>query len=81
MNEKQAKLIRYFVKATGQAELGAHIKRGWPYTTPKAKGKVTTWMKKMIVTMLELKKVRNPAPSQTAEIDRITQSLAALGVK
>lgn len=59
MNQKQVKLLRYFTKHTGDIQLAARVKDGWPHMTARAKGKVTTWMKKVIVTMMALKNERD----------------------
>ena len=58
MNEKQAKLLRYFVKNTGKAQLqmAAAFKMGWPTLNHKKKGKLTKWLKEAIVTGMAVKK-------------------------
>lgn len=54
MNEKQAKLVRYFVKYTRDLKLGAEIKTVWPHMNHKMKGRTARWMKRVIVTIMGL---------------------------
>ncbi len=58
MNQKTAKLFRYFVKHSGDAKLAAVLQGAWPFATHKQKGKVTTWMKKVVVSMMAVKDMR-----------------------
>lgn len=54
MNEKQAKLLRYFVKHTGQIKMAAAFKIGFDKLNHKKKGKLTKWLKTTIVTAMAL---------------------------
>jgi hypothetical protein len=58
VNEKQAKLLRYFSKHTGDIKLAAITQAAWDRMPAKAKGRVTTWMKKVIVTMMAVDKAK-----------------------
>lgn len=51
MNTKQVKLLRYFCKATGDLKLAAGIKQTWPNMTHEKRGKVSSWMKRVIMTL------------------------------
>ena len=55
MNEKQVKLLRYFIKYTGDIQLAARAKQAWPHLDHKTKGRITKWMKKAIVTLMAIK--------------------------
>lgn len=54
VSEKQAKLLRYFTKHTGDIQLAARVKNAWPHMTTKARGKISTFMKKTIVTLMAI---------------------------
>lgn len=58
VNEKQAKLLRYFVKNTGQLKMAHAFKIGWPTLNHKKKGKLTKWIETAIVTSMELTKLQ-----------------------
>lgn len=58
MNEKQAKLLRYFVKNTGQLKMATAFKIGWKTLNHKKKGKLTTWLKEATVTAMAIKKAQ-----------------------
>lgn len=58
MNAKQAKLLRYFEKASGDTVLANKLRLGWPTLTNKRKGQLTTWLKKVVVTMMKIKELR-----------------------
>lgn len=61
MNEKQVKLLRYFVKHTGDLVLAGAVKVRWPTLNHKKKGQLTAWMKRVIVTMLHVSKEQKKA--------------------
>jgi hypothetical protein len=77
MNEKQAKLVRYFVKHTHDFGVGKSIINSWPRMNAKAKGKVTTWMKKVIVTMMAIKDLDKKREVQ-AKLARTKSNLEVL---
>lgn len=54
MNEKQAKLLRYFVKHSGDLVLAGQLKAKWSELNHRQKGNITTWLKKVIVTMMHV---------------------------
>jgi hypothetical protein len=56
MNEKQAKLLRYFVKNTGQLKMATAFKIGWPTLNHKKKGKLTRWLKHSTVIAMQMNK-------------------------
>ncbi len=64
MNEKQAKLLRYFVKHTGQLKMAAAFKIGFQKLSHKKKGKLTRWIKQAIVTDIQLKQIHREAKAQ-----------------
>jgi hypothetical protein len=70
MNEKQAKLLRYFVKNTGQLKMATAFKIGWPTLNHKKKGKLTRWLKNATVTAMEMKKLHKQAQTQ-ANLDTL----------
>ncbi len=55
MNAKNAKLVRYFVKQTRDIQMGAKIITQWPYLTHKAKGQISSWMKRVTVALMAVK--------------------------
>jgi len=55
MNEKQAKLLRYFERASGDLTTAKAARVGWHTLSHKRKGKLTRWLKKVVVTMLHVK--------------------------
>jgi hypothetical protein len=76
VNEKQAKLMRYFVKCTGDMKLAAMTMAAWPNMHHRAKGKVTHWMRKVIATMLAIKDERK----KYEERQKIARAAANLDV-
>lgn len=64
MNEKQAKLLRYFVKNTDQLKMATAFKIGWSTLNHKKKGKLTKWLKHTTVTAMEMKKLGQQAQLQ-----------------
>lgn len=54
MNEKQVKLLRYFIKYTNDYQVAAGIRRAWSSLDHKARGKLSTWLKKVVVTMMHV---------------------------
>lgn len=61
MNEKQVKLLRYFVKNTGDLALAGAIKARWSTFDHKKKGQLTNWLKHVIVTMMHVAKEKKQA--------------------
>jgi hypothetical protein len=55
MNEKQVKLLRYFVKQSGDIKMAALIKSRWPSFDHKKKGQLTGWLKRVVVTLMSIK--------------------------
>lgn len=58
MNEKQNKLLRYFVRHTGDVQLALSIFNSWPSLDHKAKAKISGWLKRVVVTMMHVKDQR-----------------------
>jgi len=77
MNEKQAKLIRYFVKHTGDVKLAKMTIAAWPRMHAKARGKVSTWMKKVIVTMMAIRDERKKQ-EEKAKLAQMTANMEIL---
>lgn len=71
MNERQVKLLRYFAKSTGDLALAGAAKAHWDTLDHRKKGKLTAWMKKVIVTMMavtaEKKKAKLEGNKKTLE--------------
>lgn len=61
MNEKSVKLLRYFAKHTGDIKFAGSIKVRWDTFDHKKKGRLTTWMKRVIVTMMHVAKEQKRA--------------------
>lgn len=61
MNEKQVKLLRYFVKHSKQLQTAGQIKAMWPYMDHKTKGKTTKFLKKVIVTNMAVQAAKAKA--------------------
>lgn len=59
MNEKQVKLLRYFRKHTGDHARANQIQSIFDLADHKTKGKITTWLKKVVVTMMAVKKAQD----------------------
>lgn len=55
MNQKQVKLLRYFIRHTKDIQLAASVKAGWPHMTEAQKKKVTVWMRKVVATLAAIK--------------------------
>lgn len=49
MNKKQAKLLRYYEKYTGNLAQAEKIRRVFDQADHKTKGVITTWLKRMVV--------------------------------
>jgi hypothetical protein len=58
MNEKQVKLLRYFAKHTRDLQLAGAAKVKWDTLDHKKKGKLTKWLKRVIVTMMTVEKAQ-----------------------
>lgn len=56
MNERQAKLLRYFVKHTGQLKMATVFKMGFDKLNHKKKGKLSKWIKQSIVLSMAVRK-------------------------
>lgn len=56
VNEKQAKLLRYFTKYTGQAKTAHQLRKIWPHMDHKSKGKVSKWLKRLVVINMHVQK-------------------------
>lgn len=52
MNQKQMKLLRYFVKETNNVSLVATVEKAWPNLTHKQRGQISTWLKTRVVTLM-----------------------------
>jgi hypothetical protein len=76
MNEKQAKLMRYFVKHTRDMKLAALTMAAWPHMNHKAKGKITRWMRTVCATMQAIKDERKKRQEQ----EKIARAAANLDV-
>lgn len=70
MNEKQVKLLRYFVKNTGQMKMAHAFILGFDTLNHKKKGKLTKWLKHATVTAMEMKKLQKKAQTQ-ANLDTL----------
>jgi len=77
VNEKQAKLLRYFLKHTGDTKLYKLTRAAWPHMPAKARGKVSTWMKKVIVTMMAIKDAR-AKQEQQAKLAQMSANMEVL---
>ncbi len=58
MRQSTAKLFRYYEKHTKNHALLKTLKSEWPYATHKQKGQITTWMKKVVVSVIHVKQAR-----------------------
>lgn len=70
MNEKQAKLLRYFVKNTGQLKLATAFRIGFDTLNHKKKGKLTRWIKEATVTAMAMREQQKKAQAQ-ANLDTL----------
>lgn len=70
MNEKQVKLLRYFVKNTGQMQMAHAFILGFDTLSHKKKGKLTKWLKHATVTAMAIKKAQKEAQAK-ANLDTL----------
>ncbi len=54
MNEKQAKLLRYFIKYTHDYPLANGLRKSWKSLDHRAKRKITSWLKRVVVTLIHV---------------------------
>lgn len=58
MNEKQRKLVRYFVTNTGDRQRAKQIELVFDLADHRTKGKITKWLKGVVVMMLAVKQAK-----------------------
>jgi hypothetical protein len=56
VNEKQRKLLRYFVKYTGKQETADKLIQVFDLADHKTKGKITSWLKRTVVTIMAIQR-------------------------
>lgn len=61
MNEKQSKLLRYFERWTGDKRQAAAIRKVFDLADHKTKGKITKFLKTVIVTRMAQEKLAKQA--------------------
>lgn len=64
MNEKQAKLLRYYLRYTGDLALVKQLESNWSQIPARKKGRITRWLKKVIVTMMHVKNEKTKYDTQ-----------------
>lgn len=80
MNKKQAKLLRYYEKYTGNLAQAHKIRKVFDQADHKTKGKITNWLKHMVVMAMAVeqaneKKVAHMIMDQLKDLPTLEEGL------